>query len=141
MKPAFTKILALCLWISITSCDRPKCQTTNPVFQSMDISSSSYKKELANEIQKIGMNNLRYWLADYFENNQEHYFVFYVQNKSLCAQAVIKADKDNPKLKQLIKKKGKGRFNAEFENMKFKINTDESGNTEFVYISHDRIID
>ncbi|MEY8847471.1 hypothetical protein AB9K26_01545 [Psychroserpens sp. XS_ASV72] len=87
------------------------------------------------------MNNLRYWLADYFEDNQEHYFVFYAQNESLCAQVVIKADIDNPKLKQLIKNKGKGRFNAEFKNLKFEITTDDSGDTEFVYISHDRIID
>lgn len=123
------------------SCDRPKCSTNNEIFLKNDVTSKIYQNEVARHIEKIGTENLRFWLSDYFENNNEHYFVFYTQNQDLCAKTVVRVDANNSNFSEVLKNKGKGRFNAEFKGLKLNPVTNEFSDTEFVYVSHEYIID
>lgn len=126
------------LFICLLSCDRPKCETDNAVFLNNSYDSEVYKAELANQITQIGQNNLRYWLKDYVESKTD-FLVFYVQNDSLCAN--IKITINNWKnLEQFKKTNGKGRFNAEFKGLNYKI-VQENNQTDFIYVGYDRIID
>jgi hypothetical protein len=125
----------------ILSCDRPACSTDNEIFLKNEVTSKIYQNEVAKHIQNIGQEKLRFWLSDYFESEAKHYFVFYTQNEDLCAKAVVKVDADNNSFSEILKTKGKGRFNAEFRGLKLDLVKNEFGDTEFVYISHDRIID
>lgn len=125
----------------ILSCDRPACSTDNEIFLKNEVTSKIYQNEVAKHIENIGLENLRFWLADYFEGDAKHYFVFYIQNEDLCAKAVVRVNADNTNFSEVLKTKGKGRFNAEFRGLKLDPVKNEFGDTEFVYVSHERIID
>lgn len=95
------------LMISIlfyTSCDRPKCKNSNPVFDMYDPESVEYRKEVGSEIERIGQDKLEYWIYTFKNINSEHYIKLYVQSDGLCAilfarnisgRAFIKPIKEN----------------------------------------------
>ena len=137
----YTKALVIILCYSIlNSCDRPQCDTTNSIFLNNHYSSNSYKLELANQINTIGQKNLKYWLKDFVEKDNNEYLVFYIQNDSLCASIELKMNNWN-KLEYLKKVKGKGRFNAEFKGLRFNITNLTENEIEFIYLDFDKIID
>jgi len=132
-------VLFSCLFIA---CDRSQCETDNPIFLNNEVTSAVYQNELANQIQSItNPKTLRFWLADYFEKDDKHYFVFYIQNDALCAQTVVNVAENNTKFADVLKVKGKSRFNAEFKGLTFDITQNKQGNFEFHYTGHESIID
>ena len=137
----YTKVLVVLLCYSIlNSCDRPQCETNNSIFLNNNYSSNDYKVELANQINKIGQENLRYWLKDYVETDSSEFLTFYVQNDSLCAELELKMNDWN-NLEYLKKNKGKGRFNAEFKELRFNITNKPENEIDFIYLDFDKIID
>ena len=124
------------------ACDRAQCETDNQIFLNNEVISSVYQNELANQIQSAtNPKTLRFWLADYFEKDDKHYFVFYTQNDTLCAQTVVNVDENNTKFADVLITKGNGRFNAEFKGLTFDIIQNKQGNFEFHYTGHESIID
>ncbi|MDG5492025.1 hypothetical protein [Psychroserpens sp. SPM9] len=106
-----------------------------------EVTSNEYQTEVAKLIESIGIENLRFWLADYIEKADKHYFIFYTQGHDLCAQMMVQVDAENPNFGELIKTKGKGRFNAEFVGLLVDIVPKNPNQIEFIYKSHKRIID
>jgi len=126
-------------FVCFTSCDRPACKNTNPIFDEYQPTSKEYKLELIKQLSIIDKSKLRYWLKDYTESENEVQFHFWIQSKELCAVIVLDIEQWG-KLEQLREKKGKGRFNAEFTNLQFEIRQD-SLNPKFVFKDFSRIRD
>lgn len=122
-----------------TSCDRPACENTNPIFDKYQPTSKEYKLELIKQLSIIDKSKLRYWLKDYTEYENEVQFHFYIQSKELCAVLVLDIEQWG-KLEPLREKKGEGRFNAEFTKLQFEIKQD-SLNPKFVFKDFSRILD
>lgn len=142
MKPTIKRFyLALFLLALLFSCDRRECSTDNPILIGNDIKSKAYQNEVANQIEMIGTKNLRFWLGDFFKENDQPHFVLYTQNKNLCAQTVVSVNTDNPKLSELVKIEGKGRFNAEFTEVDLKIKNHSNGHKTIEWRSYASIID
>ena len=134
-------LLLVIIGFTLYSCDRSRCETNNEILLNHDVLSKTYQTEVAKQIEKIGIENLRFWLADYLEKDTTTYLLFYTQGTDLCAQILIQIDKTNPNLSGLVKTKGKGRFNAEFIDLKFDVTTNTMDQIEFKYIGHGTIID
>ena len=125
--------------ICIISCDRPECKNENPIFETNEPNSKTYKDELVDQLTKIEQSKLRYWLQKYEDQNGKESLYFNVQGDSLCAILHFTVN-DWTKLENVRERKGVGRRGAEFTNLKFKI-VQDSLSTDFVYISYDRLID
>lgn len=142
MKPTIKRIfLALFLLTLMYSCDRRECSTDNPILVENDVKSSAYQNEVATQIEKIGTKNLRFWLGEFYTENDQPHFILYTQNESLCAQAVVSVNTDNPKLSELVKIEGKGRFNAEFTEVDLDIKNHSNGQKTIEWRSYASIID
>mgnify|MGYP001218298753 CR=1 FL=1 len=133
--------LSALLLLSLYSCDRSSCETDNLVFLNNDIRSEVYQKEVVHQIELIGKENLRFWLADYLEKDNKHYLVFYTQGDGLCAQTVMHIDRDDDAFSEIVKTKGKGRFNAEFRGVSFDVSQDEEDSFLVHYTGYEYIID
>jgi len=123
------------------SCERPKCDTDNAIFLNNDVTSNAYQTEVAKHIESIGIKNLRFWLADYIEKDSNHYFIFYTQGEGLCAKTMVKVDVNDQDFADILKTKGKGRFNAEFKGLTFQTTMKKLNIIEFEYTGHQSIID
>ena len=134
-------ITSFFLIIFLYSCDRNACKSDNPIFVENDVRSKVYQNEVADQIEMIGIENLRFWLGNYFENKDQPYFILYVQNDDLCAKAVVSINTENPKLKKLLETKGRGRFNAEFTDVNLEIESHPNGDKTLEWRSYATIID
>lgn len=131
--------LLFIITLLLASCDRPECQSQNPIFEQNKPQSEIYKAELAQAIKKIGPENLRYWLKKYEEKDSIETLYFYVQGDSLCAIMQMSMEHWN-KMENIRKKKGVGRRGAEFSQLQYDI-VQESGSTRFVYRTYGRLLD
>lgn len=138
MKTSLLIVLSIIILV-ITSCDRPKCENKNPIFDEFNIDSEKYKLELLNQINKYGKENLTYWLDSYLEDNGKEYIIVNIQNNYLCAKGMIRV-KDWSKLKGIKRTKGIGYIGAKLKGLSFIIDKD-SLKTEFIYKDITRIVD
>ena len=132
-------LLLVFFFVSFISCDRPVCKNTNPIFDDYQPVSKEYKMELIKQLSVVDKSELRYWLKEYTEYENEVQLHFYIQSKELCAVLVLNVEQWN-KLEQLRETKGKGHFNAEFTNLQFDI-VQDSLNPKFIYRDFSKIID
>ncbi|MEO1049371.1 MAG: hypothetical protein AAFX87_02020 [Bacteroidota bacterium] len=123
----------------LTSCDRPECKNTNPIFDANSFESNIYKKELIKEIDEIGKENLTYWLSDYSEQNGQEYVVIYIQGQELCAKGLIHVT-DWKNMKGIRSTKGKGYRGAQLKDFDFEVTT-EVESIAFEFKSLSSIID
>ena len=131
-------ILALSL-ICFISCDRPRCNNKNLIFETFEPNSKKYKDELVAQLNSVDSSQLAYWLQKYDEQNGKESLYFHIQGDGLCAILHLNVN-DWSKLEVVRERKGIGRRGAEFTNLKFKI-IEDSISTEFIYKTFDRIID
>ena len=131
-------ILALSL-ICFISCDRPRCNNKNLIFETFEPNSKKYKDELVAQLNSVDSSQLTYWLQKYDNQNGKETLYFNIQGDGLCAILHLSVNHWN-KLEHIRERKGIGRRGAEFTNLKFQIYQDSSS-TDFVYISYDRLID
>ena len=131
-------ILALSL-ICFISCDRPRCNNKNLIFETFEPNSKKYKDELVAQLNSVDSSQLAYWLQKYDNQNGKETLYFNIQGDGLCAVLHLSVNHWN-KLEHIRDRKGIGRRGAEFTNLKFQIYQDSSS-THFVYISYDRLID
>ena len=139
MKQVTIQTILLVFVLGFISCDRPNCTNTNQVFESNNPESKHYKDELVKQLKNIDQTKLRYWLQKYEERNGKEFLHFNIQSDGLCAIIVLRMSTWE-KLENLRKKKGASYRGAEFVNLKFETQTNDSS-TEFIYKSFDRIID
>lgn len=125
--------------ICLVSCDRPRCDNANPIFEGNEPSSKKYKAELAKQLNAIDQTKLTYWLQKYEEQEGKEYLYFNIQGDDLCAILHLSMTHWD-KLEKVREKKGAGRRGAKFTNLKFKVIQD-SLSTQFIYTSYDSIID
>lgn len=86
-KHIFNFLLAACLTYCLTSCDRPTCENTNPVFNQYEPGDVAYQEELIDIMQG---HELRYWLKAYEKEANTEYLWLYVQNEDICALAKMR---------------------------------------------------
>lgn len=125
--------------VCFTSCDRPKCNNENPIFENNEPNSKKYKEELARQLKVVDQKELRYWLQKYEKQNGNESLYFHIQGGELCAILHLSMNHWD-KLESIREKKGIGRRGAEFTKLKFKIKQDSIA-TNFIYDTYDRVID
>ena len=133
------KIIIFILLLGFVSCDRSKCINNNPIFEQNAPDSKIYKDELVHQLKTIDPSKLRYWLQKYEEQKGKEFLYFHIQNEDLCAILVLSMKEWN-KLEDVRKGKGVSYRGAEFTNLQFEIQSD-SLTTEFIYTTHDSILD
>lgn len=127
------------MMLTISSCDRPRCENKNPVFDEFSIDSNIYKEELIKQINAIGKDNLSYWFYSYYKKNERDYIVVNIQNDSLCTKGEFLV-RDWNKIEGIKKRKGKGYVGAELRNFSFDVEKD-SLNLDLIYKDLTYIID
>lgn len=139
MKHLNTICILLLSALFIASCDRPDCENTNPVFDDNSPDSRVYKNELVSQLKSLDEGKLTFWLKSYEEINGSEYLYFYVQGDGLCA--VMEMTMENWDGLELVReKKGVSYRGAEFRGLKYEVKLSDE-ETQFIYRSHDRIID
>jgi hypothetical protein len=131
-------VLAAALFFFI-SCDRPDCVNTNRVFDQNKPESMIYKDELINELKSADAIKITYWLKTYEEKYGREYLVFHVQGDGICALMEMEVN-DWTGLEDLREKKGVSYRGAEFKGLEYEVKRSEN-ETQFVYKTHERIID
>ncbi len=111
-------LLSSFLVFSIVSCDRPECRNENSVFDEYGKETSTYKIELIKEVERIGMNNLRYWLHSYEERDGHEFILVNIQGEDLCAIGEIEV-KNWERIGGIKEKKGIGYRGAELVGLTF----------------------
>lgn len=139
MKQIPIKSILFILLIAFVSCDRPKCNNENPLFENNKPESKVYKDELVKQLKDIDQTKLKYWLQKYEERDGKEFLYFNIQGEELCAIIVLTMEEWD-KLELVREKKGVSYRGAEFTNLKFETRKD-SFSTEFIYKTFDRIID
>ena len=140
MKSNLIKLLTITFTlVFITSCDRPVCKNTNPVFDKFSPETKEYKDELVKQLKRVDNSKLTYWLDKYQEADTQEFLYIFIQGDGLCAKGVVTVKQWN-KLEGIKRTKGKGYVGAKLKNLKLDIYQD-SANTELIYRDVDRIID
>jgi hypothetical protein len=133
-------ITIFCVWAVITSCDKPECENSNPVFDKYFPETREYKNELINRLKRVDRSKLSYVLDKYEEEDSSQYLHVFIRGDGLCAKGVILVNNWDDKLEGIRKAKGIGYSGAELVNLRFDIHQD-SARTEFIYQSIDAVID
>jgi len=135
-----TYFLLLSLLIfGFISCDRPSCESMNPILNQYEYDAKEYKDELVQLINKSGQDRLTFWLKNYYERSGNEYIIVHIQGDSICATAEILV-KDWDKIDGIKKSYGKGYRGAQLVGLQFEIQQNPQS-TEFVYLGIDSIRD
>ncbi len=121
------------------SCDRPDCKNTNSVFDSNSIETNDYKQELVKEMDRVGKENLTYWLSNYTEKDGKEFIAVNIQGDELCAKGLIQVN-DWKNIEEIKRTKGVSYNGAQLKGLTFDIITNgESIN--FIYKNIESIVD
>ena len=131
-------ILAVAI-IFFVSCDRPECTNTNPVFDSNGIETIDYKRELASEIERIGMENLTYWFSDYTVQNGKEFITVNIQGEGLCALGILQVN-EWTNIEGIKKTAGVSYRGAELKGLVYDI-VDDGSSINFIYQDIEHIVD
>lgn len=132
-------IASFIVLILFASCDRPDCENTNSIFHLNGLETTVYKQELVKEIDRVGKENLTYWLADYTEQNGKEFITVNIQGNGLCAKGLIQVN-DWTNIQGIKKTKGASYIGAELKGLTFNIIT-KNESIDFVYKSTESIVD
>jgi hypothetical protein len=135
----FPFILILVAAILLTSCNRPACVNSNPIFEEFNMDSEEYLTELLFQIDKQSKDKLSYWFESYKKINEKEFIIVKVQNNELCVKTIMRVH-DWKGLEGIGTTQGKGYSGAELKGLKFLVDRDSS-HTFLVYNGVDRIID
>lgn len=127
------------LLIFLGSCSRPACKNTNSIFDSNGIETNVYKRELVKEIERVGKENLTYWLSDYTLQNGNEFITVNIQGEGLCALGLIQV-KDWNNLEEIKKTKGVSYNGAELKGLTFDMITNGES-IDFIYKNLESIVD
>lgn len=134
--PRFTKFIAALAAIVILSCNKPDCQSNNPVFTTHLPDSPAYRLELAKQLHGNG-DDLSYWLDGYLEADGQTFLVIGIVGDNLCAEGHMLVKDWDENIQDIQHTKGMGYIGAEFKGLKYSVSSDGT----LVYESLDRIID
>ncbi|MBU0488576.1 MAG: hypothetical protein KKA07_06740 [Bacteroidetes bacterium] len=130
---------AICCGLALfTSCDRPECTNTNPVFDNFSPESKEYKDELVRQLKIIDKDDLRCFFDKYLEDDSLRYLQVLIQSADLCAMAVITVRNSDEQIKGIIEAKGQGYSGAEFIKLEF-VALQDLLRTEFRYMGVNRL--
>ena len=138
MKTKSTLILFTFL-IFLASCNRPDCENTNSIFDSNSLETNVYKEELVKEMDRIGKENLTYWLSNYVEQNGKEFITVNIQGDGLCAKGLLQVN-DWTNIEGIKKTKGVSYNGAQLKGLTFDVITNEES-IDFIYKNLESIVD
>ena len=133
------QIVTVLFILVLFSCNKPDCRNTNDIFDRFTPDREEYKKELASEMQRIGIHNLRYWIDKPVSVDGKQFMQVYIQGQGLCAKAQLFVA-DNGKQPGLGNYGAGGYRGAELKEVDIRINKDVTG-TNFILQQVGKIID
>jgi hypothetical protein len=125
--------------IIFSSCNRPTCKNSNPIFDEFYFRSSAYQVELQNQLSSRKQSDVRYWLADFTDEGESAYLIVDIQADELCAKGLFKINEWH-KLENIRKTKGKGYFGAELRGLLLAFSDDPKSHA-LVYQDLVKIVD
>ncbi len=131
-KPLIFTVSILGLLLLVSSCDRPACKNTNPIFDNYAADTKEYKDELVEQLTKIDKSKLTYWMDFYQENNNREYIHAHMQSDELCATIILTVNESNKGIEGLLQSKGGGYSGAQLKGLKYKIQQDSTA-TDFIF--------
>jgi len=138
MKTKSILILSILL-IFLGSCNKPDCENTNSIFDSNRVESNTYKKELIKEMDRVGKENLTYWLSSYTEQNGKEFISINIQGDGLCAKGLLQVN-DWKNIEGIKRTKGVSYNGAELKSLTFDIITNGES-IDFIYKNIESIED
>ena len=127
------------LLIFLASCDRPDCENTNSIFASNGAETNAYKKELVKEMDRVGKENLTYWLSNYTEQNGKEFITVNIQGDGLCAKGLLQVS-DWKNIEGIKSTKGVSYNGAQLKGLTFDIITNGES-IDFIYKNIESIVD
>lgn len=127
------------LLIFLASCDRPDCENTNSIFDSNGAETNAYKKELVKEMDRVGKENLTYWLSNYTEQNGKEFITVNIQGDGLCAKGLLQVS-DWKNIEGIKRTKGVSYNGAQLKGLTFDIITNGES-IDFIYKNIASIVD
>ncbi|RWX01003.1 hypothetical protein [Flavobacterium cerinum] len=108
-------------------------------FENEDPKSEIYKENLANYIKTANKDGLAFYFDGYTNKDGQHYVDVTIEG-DINAKTIMKVNKPEGELADIIKVEGKSYHGAEFKNLQLDFVKD-SLKSEFIYISSDDIVD
>lgn len=121
------------------ACDRPECENTNAIFDTHAPHTAIYKAELAQQLQTVNSDKLRYWLQKYENTQHTESLYFYVQGDGLCAVLHMTMTQWQ-QMEAIRANKAVGRRGAEFIGLEYDIVTNNN-ETQFIYKRFNHLLD
>jgi len=109
-----------------SSCDKPRCENSNPIYVNNTIDSKVYNDELVRELSTE--DNLTFWLKDVISENGKDYLLVNIHNNNVCATGQFIVNDWNT-IEDLEKNKGAGRRGAQLQGFKYSIAYSLTGTT------------
>ena len=124
-------LLVLLIIVATTSCDRPECRNTNPVFAKYAPESNEYKAELIKQIKNTPSDKLTFWINKYSKKDSTDYMTVHVQGSALCAMGIFDITHAQS-LGNYKDVKGMSYQGAELRGLKYRIDS-TNGNYTFIF--------
>lgn len=137
-----SKIIVGSLFLSVflSGCmfDRFPCENEHPIFAKYAPDDQEYQRELIRQIERIGSDNLTYWVDGYRKEGNHEYIFVNMQGSGLCA--VAKVTVTQWRNIEGLRRETSGYRGARLMGFNFEIQRDTSGG-HLVYSNVNRIID
>ncbi len=128
--------IIICL---LAACNRPKCKSNNPVFNTHGPEEDEYKAELVKQLNKADRSKVHFYIDRYTERGGKPYMAIYIQGDDICARGML--DIKNPnKLVEFKNEKGLSWGGAELSGLQYTIDSSDGG-YNFIFEEVEKIID
>jgi len=102
----------------LSSCDKPRCENTNPIYIENAIDSKVYNDELLKELSTE--ENLSFWLKEVKTENNKDYLVVNIYNENVCTAGQFLV-RDWKGIESIQKSKGIGHRGAQLQGFTYSI--------------------
>lgn len=133
-------LISFSIVLILSACDKPDCESANPIFSEYGPSSPEYKKELITQLKSMSAEELSYWFEGYVEEDGKEYLQVNIQRDDICAQGLVKVETWTEEIANIKRVKGKSYRGAKLRGLSFTIEESSDG-MELVYKDLERIID
>ena len=130
--------MLLLLVLLISTCNKPSCKNSNPVFENYAPGTKAYNNELATQLRDAD-TKAKFWIEGYETNQGKEYMTVEVQAQGMCAKMCLDIT-GNTRLEQFRKVKGMSYSGAELSGLYYHIVQNDSSYS-FVFDDVDWIVD
>ena len=115
---AYSISIVIVTFLTIISCDKPRCENKNPNYLDNPINSKAYNDELVKELSTE--QDLGFWLKEVVSEKGNDYLDVYIYNENVCTVGRFLVTDWSP-IEGIYKTKGVGYRNAKLHGFLYSI--------------------